>query len=265
MQMSQWGATVITSQASALPIVGTSIVGWLWGGFCVDNPTLNRFYSFHYLFPFLQAALSLVHLAALHQYGSTNPLGIQAQVDLIDFYPYFYSKDLGAALRQRMGATFQVAFHPEAQGHPDNNIPANPYSTPAHIVPEWYFQAVYAIQRSIPNKLAGVRAVGLVFACLAALPFMHQPAVRGPSFALVHQKVVIALIADCFLLSYLGGMPVEPPYVLIGQVRTGIFFLLIALLPIRRKIDSGIRYFNMQKGLSIYFFFQINFYNLIIG
>lgn len=139
--MSLWGRTVITSLASALPLVGTSIVGWLWGGFAVDNPTLNRFYSFHYLFPFLLAALSQVHLAALHQYGSTNPLGINAQGDLIDFYPYFYSKDLVAAQALSMGAAYLVSFNPELLGHPDNNIPANPYSTPAHIVPEWYFRA----------------------------------------------------------------------------------------------------------------------------
>jgi ubiquinol-cytochrome c reductase cytochrome b subunit len=111
--MSLWGRTVITSLASALPVVGTSIVGWLWGGFAVDNPTLNRFYSFHYLFPFLLAALSLVHLAALHQYGSTNPLGINAQTDLVDFYPYFYTKDLVAALRLSLGAAYLVNFNPE--------------------------------------------------------------------------------------------------------------------------------------------------------
>lgn len=139
--MSLWGATVITSLASAIPVVGNYIVSWLWGGFRVDNPTLNRFYSFHYLFPFLLAALSLVHLAALHQYGRTNPLGINAQTDLIDFYPYFYVKDLVATLFLAAFAVFLVGFHPEVLGHPDNNIPANPYSTPAHIVPEWYFRA----------------------------------------------------------------------------------------------------------------------------
>lgn len=245
-QMSLWGRTVITSLASAQPIVGTSIVGWLWGGFSVDNPTLNRFYSFHYQFPFLLAAQSQVHLAALHQYGSTNPLGIQANTDLVDFYPYFYSKDQGAAQRLRMGATFQVAFHPEAQGHPDNNIPANPYSTPAHIVPEWYFLAVYAILRSIPNKLAGVVVVGQVFAALSLLPYMHKPGVRGPAFRLIHQKIVIVLIADCFQLTWQGSMPVEPPFVLLGQQATGLFFLSIAGLCIRRYMENHIRLFIPQ-------------------
>ena len=130
-------ATVITSLASAIPVIGNHIVSWLWGGFSVDNPTLNRFYSFHYLFPFLLAALRLAHLAALHQYGSTNPLGINASTDLVDFYPYFYVKDLVAILFLALFACFLVGFYPEALGHPDNNIPANPYSTPAHIVPEY--------------------------------------------------------------------------------------------------------------------------------
>nr|YP_009449867.1 cytochrome b [Pectinodesmus pectinatus]ANG44804.1 cytochrome b [Pectinodesmus pectinatus] len=236
-QMSLWGRTVITSLASALPVVGTSIVGWLWGGFCVDNPTLNRFYSLHYLFPFLLAALSLVHLAALHQYGSTNPLGINAQTDLVDFYPYFYTKDLVAALVLSLGAAYLVNFNPELLGHPDNNIPANPYSTPAHIVPEWYFLWVYAILRSIPNKLAGVAAIGLVFAALAALPYLHKPNCRGPSFRRLHQALVWALIGDFMLLTYLGHQPVEPPFVLLGQLATVCFFGLLAALCVAAWAD----------------------------
>lgn len=246
-QMSLWGRTVITSLASALPLVGTSIVGWLWGGFRVDNPTQNRFYSFHYLFPFLQAALSQVHLAALHQYGSTNPLGIQAQTDQVDFYPYFYSKDLGAALALRMGATFLVSFYPEVLGHPDNNIPANPYSTPAHIVPEWYFLWVYAILRSIPNKLAGVRAIGLVFAALAALPYLHKPAARGPVFRSLHQALAWALIGDFMLLTYLGHQPVEPPFVLLGQLATVSFFALLGALCVAAWADSYLANFSSRN------------------
>lgn len=227
-QMSLWGATVITSLASALPVVGTSIVGWLWGGFAVDNPTLNRFYSFHYLFPFLLAALTVLHLAALHQYGSTNPLGIPAQTDLVDFYPYFYTKDLVAALGLAALAAWLVGFYPEVLGHPDNNIPANPYSTPAHIVPEWYFLWVYAILRSIPNKLAGVAAIGLVFIALGLLPYMHKPGCRSPKFRALHQALAWAWIADFFLLTYLGHQPVEAPYVFLGQCATVGFFALIA-------------------------------------
>nr|YP_009054585.1 cytochrome b [Bracteacoccus aerius]AIK29073.1 cytochrome b [Bracteacoccus aerius] len=251
-QMSLWGATVITSLASALPIVGGHIVAWLWGGFAVDNPTLNRFYSFHYLFPFLLAALSIVHLAALHQYGSTNPLGINAQTDLVDFYPYFYVKDLAATLRLAGIAAFLVGFYPEVLGHPDNNIPANPYSTPAHIVPEWYFLWVYAILRSIPNKLAGVVAILLVFVALAALPYAHKPNYRGPRFRSVHKALAWALIADFLLLTYLGHQPVEAPYVALGQLATVGFFGLLAAMCVAARTEvwlAGIRTAPNVAGL----------------
>lgn len=237
-QMSLWGATVITSLASALPIVGTSIVGWLWGGFSVDNPTLNRFYSFHYLFPFILAALSLAHLAALHQYGSTNPLGIPAQTDLVDFYPYFYVKDLVATLALAAFAAWLVGFYPEVLGHPDNNIPANPYSTPAHIVPEWYFLWVYAILRSIPNKLAGVAAIGLVFLALGLLPYLHKPNCRSPVFRSLHQGLAWALIGNFLLLTYLGHQPVEPPFVLMGQLATVAFFGILAAFCVAAWADQ---------------------------
>nr|AKJ85784.1 cytochrome b [Pediastrum duplex Group II] len=237
-QMSLWGATVITSLASALPIVGTSIVHWLWGAFSVDNPTLNRFYSFHYLFPFLLALLSLVHLALLHQYGSTNPLGIQAQTDLVDFYPYFYVKDLVLALALSALLAFLVGFYPEVLGHPDNNIPANPYSTPAHIVPEWYFLWVYAILRSIPNKLAGVALIGLVFLVLALLPYMHRPNCRGPQFRALHGALAWALVLDFCLLTYLGHQPVEPPFVTLGQALTVAFFGLLGAMCLLAYADG---------------------------
>lgn len=211
---------------------------WLWGGFTVDNPTLNRFYSFHYLFPFLLAALSLAHLAALHQYGSTNPLGINAQTDLVDFYPYFYVKDLVATLGLAALAALLVGFYPEVLGHPDNNIPANPMSTPAHIVPEWYFLWVYAILRSIPNKLAGVLAILLVFVALALLPYAHKPSCRGPMFRELHQKLAWALIGDFLLLTYLGHQPVEAPYVLLGQLATVSFFLLLFLICLAALADQ---------------------------
>jgi ubiquinol-cytochrome c reductase cytochrome b subunit len=182
------------------------------------------------LFPFLLAALSLVHLAALHQYGSTNPLGINAITDLVDFYPYFYVKDLVAVLFLACFACFLVGFYPEILGHPDNNIPANPYSTPAHIVPEWYFLWVYAILRSIPNKLAGVVAILLVFVALAALPFIHKPSCRGPEFRALHQNLAWAFIGDFLLLTYLGHQPVEAPYIFLGQAATVGFFLLLGLI-----------------------------------
>lgn len=256
-QMSLWGRTVITSQRSALPLVGTSIVGWLWGGFAVDNPTLNRFYSFHYLFPFLLAALSLVHLAALHQYGSTNPLGIHGRVDQIDFYPYFYTKDLVARLRMSRGAAYLVSFNPELLGHPDNNIPANPYSTPAHIVPEWYFQAVYRILRSIPDKLLGVCGVGLFFVVLRSLPWIHKPRVKSPMFNLVHQKLVWRQIADCFLLSYLGSCPAEDPYIGLGQQRTTFFFIVTLSMRALPKFLEFLYRKGRRISKIIFFFYFI--------
>jgi ubiquinol-cytochrome c reductase cytochrome b subunit len=231
-------ATVITSLASAIPVVGNHIVAWLWGGFSVDNPTLNRFYSFHYLFPFLLAALSLAHLAALHMYGSTNPLGLNAQTDLIDFYPYFYVKDLVATLGLSLFAALLVGFYPEVLGHPDNNIPANPYSTPAHIVPEWYFLWVYAILRSIPNKLAGVVAILLVFVSLALLPYAHKPVVRSPVFRSLHQNLAWAFIGDFLLLTYLGHQPVEAPYVFLGQGATVLFFVLLGAMCVAAWADQ---------------------------
>lgn len=237
-QMSLWGATVITSLASAIPVVGNSIVTWLWGGFSVDNPTLNRFYSLHYLLPFILAQLSLAHLAQLHQYGSTNPLGISQQTDLVDFYPYFYTKDLAQVIRLSFFAMYLVCFDPEVLGHTDNNIPQNPYSTPAHIVPEWYLLGYYAILRSIPNKLFGVQAMLQVFVSLALLPWAHKPNTRGPQFRLLHQMLSVALAADYVLLSYLGQCAVEHPYVLIGQIQTVGFFGLLVQICAQSYLDT---------------------------
>jgi ubiquinol-cytochrome c reductase cytochrome b subunit len=163
-QMSFWGATVITSLASAIPIVGNDITYWLWGGFSVDNATLNRFFSLHYLLPFIIAGASVVHLAALHQHGSNNPLGIQGIFEKISFYPYLYTKDLVGWVSFIIFFGIFVFWFPNVLGHSDNYIAANPMSTPAHIVPEWYFLPTYAILRSIPNKLGGVLAIGVVFA-----------------------------------------------------------------------------------------------------
>uniref|UniRef100_A0A6N2K910 Cytochrome b n=1 Tax=Salix viminalis TaxID=40686 RepID=A0A6N2K910_SALVM len=158
-QMSFWGATVITSLASAIPVVGDTIVTWLWGGFSVDNATLNRFFSLHYLLPFILVGASLLHLAALHQYGSNNPLGVHSEMDKISFYPYFYVKDLVGWVAFAIFFSIWIFYAPNVLGHPDNYIPANPMSTPPHIVPEWYFLPIYAILRSIPDKSGGVAAI----------------------------------------------------------------------------------------------------------
>jgi ubiquinol-cytochrome c reductase cytochrome b subunit len=158
-QMSFWGATVITSLASAIPGVGDTIVTWLWGGFSVDNATLNRFFSLHHLLPFILVGASLLHLAALHQYGSNNPLGVHSEMDKIAFYPYLYVKDLVGWVAFAIFSSIWIFYAPNVLGHPDNYIPANPMSTPPHIVPEWYFLPIHAILRSIPDKAGGVAAI----------------------------------------------------------------------------------------------------------
>ena len=223
-QMSFWGATVITSLASAIPVVGDTIVTWLWGGFSIDNATLNRFFSLHYLLPFIIAGASVVHLAALHQYGSNNPLGTNGQVDRVSLYPYFYVKDLVSWVVFAMVFSVFVYFYPNTLGHPDNYIPANPMSTPAHIVPEWYFLWVYAILRSIPNKLGGVAAIALVFISLLALPFMNTSPIRSSNFRPLYKRLYWLLVADVVLLSWLGQQPVEDPYITMGQLASVYFF-----------------------------------------
>jgi len=237
-QMSFWGATVITSLASAIPVVGTDITHWLWGGFSVDNATFNRFFSLHYLLPFIIAGASLVHIVALHQYGSNNPLGCSATVDKIPFYPYLLLKDLVGWVVFAIFFSWFIYFAPNALGHPDNYIPANPMSTPAHIVPEWYFLPVYAILRSIPNKLGGVLAIGLVFVSLLVLPFIHTSPIRSSSFRPLHRKLFWLLVADCLLLGWIGCQPVEDPYVLIGQLASVYFFVyFLVFMPLLGKFE----------------------------
>jgi ubiquinol-cytochrome c reductase cytochrome b subunit len=247
-QMSFWGATVITSLASAIPIVGDTIVTWLWGGFSVDNATLNRFFSLHYLLPFLLVGASVVHLAALHQYGSNNPLGTNVAVDKIRFYPYFYVKDLVAWVIFAIFFAIFVYFYPNLLGHPDNYIPANPMSTPAHIVPEWYFLWVYAILRSIPNKLAGVAAIALVFISLLALPFINTSPIRSSNFRPLYKKFFWLLVADCLILGWIGQEPVEDPYIIIGQLASVYFFIyFLILIPFLGKFEHYLIKYNTNQ------------------
>lgn len=244
-QMSFWGATVITSLASAIPLVGDSIVTWLWGGFSVDNATLNRFFSLHYLLPFVIAGASIVHIAALHQYGSNNPLGTNSSVDKIGLYPYFYVKDLVAWVAFAIFFSIFVYFYPNLLGHPDNYIPANPMSTPAHIVPEWYFLWVYAILRSIPNKLGGVAAIALVFISLLALPFLNSSQIRSSNFRPIYKKLFWLLLADCLLLGWIGQQPVEDPYIIIGQCASLFFFLyFLIFIPLIGRFEKFLIQFN---------------------
>jgi len=238
-QMSFWGATVITNLASAIPVVGEPIVQWLWGGFSVDNATLNRFFSLHYLLPFLIVGLVIVHLSLLHTTGSNNPLGINKNVDTVSFYPYFYVKDLFAFLALVAFFSFFVFFYPNTLGHADNYIPANPLVTPAHIVPEWYFLPFYAILRSIPDKLGGVVAMVGAILILAVLPVINTSEIRSSKFRPIYGIAYWFLVSDFLLLGWIGQKPVETPYIEVGQVATVFYFLFfIVLVPVIGIIEK---------------------------
>jgi ubiquinol-cytochrome c reductase cytochrome b subunit len=212
-QMSFWGATVITNLVSAVPFVGNDIVIWLWGGYSVDNATLNRFFSLHYTFPFVIAALVAIHILLLHKDGSNNPLGLDFQIDATTFHPYYIVKDLYGVVLFIMFFSIFVFFFPNYMGHSDNYIEANPLVTPAHIVPEWYFLLFYAILRSIPDKLAGVLALLLSIITLIFLPFLLKPAVRSLAFRPFSRILFWLFVLDCIVLTWIGGCPAEYPYV----------------------------------------------------
>jgi len=239
-QMSFWGATVITNLISAIPYIGESVVYWLWGGFSVDNATLNRFFSLHYLLPFILVALVLVHLILLHEHGSNNPLGIPSSVDKIPFHPYYTVKDiLGVVSLLILFATLLYNL-PNLLGHPDNYIAANPLSTPAHIVPEWYFLFAYAILRSIPNKLGGVLALFASILILVAVPFLHFSPIRSMAFRPIGKILYWIFIINFFFLTWIGGNPVEDPYVTMGQISTLIYFGYFFTLPLVAIIETSL-------------------------
>jgi ubiquinol-cytochrome c reductase cytochrome b subunit len=248
-QMSFWGATVITNLFSAIPFVGPSIVDWLWGGFCVDNATLNRFFSLHFVLPFLIAGLVIIHLALLHRDGSNNPLGISSLMDKISFYPYFYVKDLFSFMFFLFFFSFILFYFPNTLGHPDNYIMANPMSTPAHIVPEWYFLPFYAILRSIPDKLGGVVAMGGAVIILLLIPFINTSPVRSSTFRPFHRRFFWFLFADFLLLGWIGQEVVEDPYILIGQLGTSFyFFFFLILIPSLGLIEFKLMQKNNQNS-----------------
>jgi quinol-cytochrome oxidoreductase complex cytochrome b subunit len=237
--MSFWGATVITNLFSAIPFVGSYIVEWLWGGFSVSNATLNRFYSLHYLVPFLIAGLVVLHIGLLHKDGSNNPLGIESSVDNISFYPYFYFKDLFSLIVFLAFFSVFVFYYPNILGHSDNYIPANSMVTPTHIVPEWYFLPYYAILRSIPNKLGGVCAMFGSILVLFLIPFINTSEVRSSVFRPLFRKFFWFLVVDFFILGWVGQKVVETPYIEIGQVATLFYFLFfIFLLPFLGIIEN---------------------------
>jgi len=231
-QMSFWGATVITNLFSAIPVVGGDIVTWLWGGFSVDNPTLNRFFALHFLLPFVILGVVVVHVWALHTVRSNNPLGIDVKSpqDTIPFHPYYTIKDLfGIGVFMMFFAVF-LFWMPNALGHPDNYIPANPMVTPSHIVPEWYFLPFYAILRAVPDKLGGVLLMFASILVLAALPWLDTSKVRSCTFRPVYKWFFWLFVADTFVLGYIGGMPAEEPYIAIGQMATAWYFIHLLII-----------------------------------
>nr|YP_010713168.1 cytochrome b [Thaumatomyia glabra]WDA94060.1 cytochrome b [Thaumatomyia glabra] len=234
-QMSFWGATVITNLLSAVPYIGIDLVQWVWGGFAVDNATLTRFFTFHFILPFIVLAMTLIHLLFLHQTGSNNPIGINSNVDKIPFHPYFTFKDVVGFVFMLMALILLTLINPYLLGDPDNFIPANPLVTPVHIQPEWYFLFAYAILRSIPNKLGGVIALVLSILILAILPFYHMSNFLGIQFYPINKLLFWMMIITVLLLTWIGARPVEDPYILIGQLLTVIYFLYYLINPLVTK------------------------------
>nr|ATN40461.1 cytochrome b [Phaneroptera falcata] len=242
-QMSFWGATVITNLLSAIPYLGTDLVQWVWGGFAVDNATLTRFFTFHFVMPFIVAAMVMIHLLFLHQTGSNNPLGLNSNIDKIPFHPYFSYKDIFGFIIMIMSLTTLTLLEPYLLGDPDNFIPANPLVTPVHIQPEWYFLFAYAILRSIPNKLGGVIALVLSIAILMILPLYNKHNFRGTQFYPLNQILFWSMVNIVILLTWIGARPVEDPYILTGQILTVLYFLYYLLTPIMLNLwDSLVKY-----------------------
>nr|ABB54841.1 cytochrome b [Pseudotolithus typus] len=240
-QMSFWGATVITNLLSAVPYVGNTLVQWIWGGFSVDNATLTRFFAFHFLLPFIVAAATLLHLLFLHETGSNNPLGLNSDADKIPFHPYFTYKDLLGFAILIICLTTLALFSPNLLGDPDNFTPANPLVTPPHIKPEWYFLFAYAILRSIPNKLGGVLALLASILVLMVVPILHTSKQRGLTFRPVTQFLFWTLIANVLILTWIGGMPVEHPFIIIGQIASLLYFsLFLVFFPLAGWLENKV-------------------------
>jgi ubiquinol-cytochrome c reductase cytochrome b subunit len=238
-QMSLWGATVITNMLSAVPWIGQDFVQFIWGGFSVNNATLNRFFSLHFLLPFLLSALAIVHMMTLHTNGSSNPLGISSNVDKLAMHPYFIFKDLVTILLFFLALAVIIFYLPNLLGHSDNYIPANPMQTPPSIVPEWYLLPYYAILRSIPNKLLGVIAMLGSLLILLLMPLVDTSRVRGSQFRPLMRFAFWIFVTDFFLLMYIGSQHAEEPYITIGAIATGLYFgWFLVIVPVVGIIEN---------------------------
>ena len=247
-QMSLWGATVITNLMSAIPYIGMDLVEFIWGGSSVGNPTLQRFFALHYLLPFVLAALVIMHLIALHEHGSSNPLGITGNIDRLPFSPYFVFKDLITVFVFLTVYSSFVFFSPNSLGHPDNYIPANPMVTPASIVPEFYLLPFYAILRAIPSKLGGVVAMVAAILILMILPISDRSIVRGNAFKVLSKILYGLFICNFLLLGLLGSQHIEVPYVALGQFATVFYFsYFIILLPCITMLENILFYISQQN------------------
>nr|YP_097231.1 cytochrome b [Hemidactylium scutatum]AAU20681.1 cytochrome b [Hemidactylium scutatum] len=238
-QMSFWGATVITNLLSAIPYMGNTLVQWIWGGFSVDKATLTRFLAFHFILPFIISGLSIVHLLFLHETGSNNPTGANSSPDKIPFHPYFTFKDLLGFLIMVMSLILLSLLMPNLLGDPENFTPANPLVTPPHIQPEWYFLFAYAILRSIPNKLGGVIALLMSIMILILIPMLHTSHHRSLSFRPLTQMLFWLLIANTLVLTWIGGQPVEPPFIEIGQMASILYFMMfVFIIPLMGSLEN---------------------------
>nr|YP_009743834.1 cytochrome b [Amplypterus mansoni]QIE12583.1 cytochrome b [Amplypterus mansoni] len=243
-QMSFWGATVITNLLSAIPYLGNMLVNWIWGGFAVDNATLTRFYTFHFLLPFIIMMLTMIHLLFLHQTGSNNPLGLNSNLDKIPFHPFFTYKDLIGFIVLITMLTMLTLINPYLLGDPDNFIPANPLVTPIHIQPEWYFLFAYAILRSIPNKLGGVIALIMSILILIILPLTFNKKMQGLQFYPINQMLFWFFIIMIILLTWIGAQPVENPYIITGQILTVLYFSYFIINPLLGKYWDNLIFNN---------------------
>lgn len=238
-QMSLWGATVITNLLSAIPWIGQDFVSFVWGGFSVNNATLNRFFSLHYLLPFILAALAAMHLLSLHEHGSSNPLGLSGNTDRLPFHPYFTFKDLVTIFLFLLVLSIFVFYMPNVLGHSDNYIPANPMQTPPSIVPEWYLLPFYAILRSIPNKLLGVLAMFGSLLILLAMPLLDTSRIRGSQFRPLMRFSFWMFVVDFLLLMWLGSCHVESPFIEIGQAATAFYFgWFLVIVPVIGIVEN---------------------------